>query len=301
MNRCFNRCDPRMPLLLLSAALALLLTIAPGVAHALSEGRPVSAAAAEPADQLPKEVEGVGVDEHLGAQVPRDVSFTKTDGKTVTLGEIFDGRRPVVLTLNYSNCPMLCSLQLNGLFAGLQGMPWDLGKQYQMVTISIDPLETTQRAAQTKERYLKIYGRPGGGAGWSVLTGREENIRKVAAAVGFNYRYNPVNKQYAHAAATMICTPDGRLSRYLFGVQYDPQTLRFSLLEAADGKVGSPVEQALLYCFQYDAAAGRYAPSALKLMKIGSVVCVAGLAVFLAVLWLRDFRRARLPSGGSVA
>jgi protein SCO1 len=253
----------------------------------------------KPAEPLPDAMQGVGVTEHLGATVPKDLAFVDSQGKHVTLGEMFDGRRPVILTLNYSNCPMLCSLQLNGLFEGLQNMPWDLGQKYQMVTVSIDPLETTQRAAQTKDKYLRVYGRPGTGGGWQVLTGPDENIHKLADTVGFGYRYDAANKQYAHAAVTMICTPDGRLSRYLYGVQYDPQTLRFSLLEAADGKVGTTGEQVLFFCYRFDEKAGRYVLAAMNIMKAGGVMTIVLLAAMLSGLWVRQRRRTRMAGGGS--
>lgn len=246
-----------------------------------------------PAEALPDAMQGVGITEHLDAPIPKDLAFTDSDGNAVALGQLLDGRRPLILTLNYSNCPMLCSLQLNGLFAALHDMPWDLADKYQMITVSIDPLETTQRATQTKQKYLRAYGRPGAGGGWHVLVGREENIHRLADTVGFGYRYDPVNKQFAHAAVTMICTPDGRLSRYLYGVKYEPQTVRLALLEAAEGKVGSTVEQLLMYCYRYDETAGRYAPAAMKIMKAGGALTVLVLGVLLGTLWIRDRRKSR--------
>jgi protein SCO1 len=243
----------------------------------------LSAALAQRTEPLPEELKGVGVTEHLDATIPLDLEFVDSNGKSVTLRQFFDGKRPVVLTLNYSNCPMLCSLQLNGLFNALKRMPWAIGGEFEMVTASIDPLETPERAQMTKQKYLDIYRRSGGAEGWHFLTGREENIKKLADAVGFHYRYSPERKQYLHIAATFILTPDGRLSRYWYGVEYDPQTLRLSLLEAADGKIGSTVDQILLFCFHYDAEKGRYGPAALRLMQVGgglAVLCVGG------VIWI---------------
>ena len=253
-------------------------TIAMAVlAMCLASAVPALAQRTEP---LPKELEGVGVTEHLDSRIPLDLEFTDSDGKLVKLGELFDRKRPVLLTLNYSNCPMLCSLQLNGLFDAMKRMPWDIGDKFEMVTLSFDPLETPERARMTKQKYLEVYRRAGAAEGWHFLVGREENIKKVADAIGFRYRYSPEQRQYIHVAAAYILTPDGRLSRYLYGVEYDPQTLRLSLLEAADGKIGSASDQILLFCFHYDAEKGRYAPAALRLMQLGGgaiVVVIVGL------------------------
>jgi protein SCO1/2 len=248
---------------------------------------------AERTEQLPEQLEEVGVTEHLNVQVPLDMPFVDSDGKNVKLGDFFDGKTPVVLTMNYSDCPMLCSLQLTGLFAGLQGVDWNLGNEYRMVTVSIDPEEKPERAEATKKKYLEIYGRSGVEQGWHCLTGEEADIRQLAATVGFGYAYMPDTKQYAHAAVTMICTPDGHLSRYLYGIEYPPQTLRLSLLEASQGKIGSTVDHLLLFCFQYDEKAGRYAPAAIKIMQAGGVLTLVFLAFLLGLYWLREARKAR--------
>jgi protein SCO1/2 len=242
-----------------------------------------SPARAQRTEPLPAELKGVGVTEHLDGQIPLDLEFVDADGKRVKLQQFFDGQRPVVLTLNYSNCPMLCSLQLDGLFKALGRMDWDIGDQFEMVTVSIDPLETPDRARMTKQKYLKTYRRAGAAEGWHFVTGREEDIQKVAEAVGFQYRYSPDERQYLHIAVTMILTPDGRVSRYLYGVEYDPQTLRLSLVEAADGKIGSTTDQVLLFCFHYDATSGRYGPAAFRLMQLGGLVTVV---VLVGGIWI---------------
>lgn len=239
----------------------------------------------------PEDLLDVGVTEHFDEQIPLELAFVDTKGKKVTLAEYFDGERPVVLTLNYSNCPMLCSLQLNGLFDGLKEMDWAMGKEYQMLTVSIDPAESPERAAMSRERYLKQYGRPGSGGGYHCVTGKNENIKRLSDTIGFHYRYVPETGEYAHAAATFICTPDGRLSRYLYGVEYDPQTLRMSLLEASQGKIGTPMDQLLLFCFHYDAASGRYGPSAFKLMRLGGLVTVFIVGGILLVYWRKESRK----------
>jgi len=262
-------------------------------------------AVAQRIEPAPKELQQVGVVEQLDAQIPLDTPFVDSSGRRVTLKDFFDGTLPVILTLNYSNCPMLCSLQLNGLLDGIQKMPWDLGNQYRIITVSIDPLETPERAALTKQKYMKLYARPGAEAGWHFLTSRSEaDIKKVADTVGFHYTFDPTTRQYAHAAVIMICTPDGRVSRYLGGIEYHPQTLRLALSEASEGKVGSVFDQILLYCFHYDAEAGRYGPAAVKLMRVGGVLTLVVLGGMLVVLWRRDRRGSgrdgpsREPAGG---
>lgn len=264
---------------------------------------PAALPAAQSVDRIepaPKELESVGVTEHLDEQVPLDVPFVDSDGTPVTLGKFFDGTRPVILTMNYSNCPRLCSLQLNGVFDALGRLDWDLGQKYRMITVSIDPEESPARAQATKEKYLTVYHRPGAEAGWHCLVGKEADIKKVASAVGFGYVYVAETKQFAHSAVTMILTPQGKVSRYLYGIEYDPQTFRFALLEAADGKIGSTVDRVLLNCFYYDSESGRYGPAALKIMRLGGMLTLAVLGGVLLVFWRREVRKAK-RSSGSVA
>ncbi len=244
-------------------------------------------------EETPDELRGVGSDERLGAQAPLDLAFTDSAGGEVTLGKILDGTKPVLLTMNYSDCPRLCSLQLNGLFRGLDKLAWDLGDQFRMITVSIDPNESPKRAEDTRQKYLQAYGRQGRSDGWRCLVGREENIRKLADAVGFRYVYVEETKQFAHAAVTMVLAPDGRVSRYLYGIEYDPQTLRLALVEAGEGKVGSTVDKVILYCFRYDSAAGKYAPAAQKIMTVGASLFAAILGGGLLTFWGREALRSR--------
>jgi protein SCO1/2 len=250
-------------------------------------------AVAQRADETPKELEDVEVIERLNEQVPLDLPFADSDGRKVTLREYFDGARPVILTMNYSNCPMLCSLQLNGLFDGLERLEWDLGSKFQMITVSIDPKEIPERAEQTKQKYLRAYGRTGVANGWHCLTGTEHDIRRLADAVGFGFAEDPDSGEFIHAAVTMVCTPDGKLSRYLYGIEYAAQTLRLALLEASEGKIGSTMDQVLLFCFQYDPAKGRYAPAAFRIMQVGGLLTVVLVGVGLAVFWRREVKKAR--------
>ncbi|MBN2295845.1 MAG: SCO family protein [Pirellulales bacterium] len=250
---------------------------------------------AERKEPLPPELKGVGMTEHLNEKVPLDLEFVDSNGKKVKLADYFDGDRPVVLTMNYSNCPMLCSLQLNGLYDALGRMDWNMGDKFDMITVCIDPLETPERARMTKQKYLKIYRRAGAADGYHYLTGSEENIKKVADAVGFHYKYSEKQRQYLHAAVTMILTPDGRVSRYLYGVEYDPQTLKLSLLEAADGKIGSSMDRFLLFCYHYDPESGRYGPAAFRLMQLGGGITIVVLVGGFMLLRRREKSKPQNP------
>jgi len=250
-------------------------------------------AVAQTSPKWAKELEKVAIIEHPGAQVPPDLPFVDTDGRAVKLGDFFDGRRPVILTLNYSNCPVLCIQQLNGLVAGIRDMPWDLGDKYQIVTVSIDPKETPAKAADRRAKYLKDYGREVADPAWHFLTGREENIQQLADTVGFGYAYIPEDDQYAHMAVLILCSPEGRVSRYIGGVKFDPQTLKLSLVEAGEGRVGSAMDLVLMYCYHFDPESNRYGPSALAVVRIGGALTAFSLGGFLSVLWIRDARRKR--------
>jgi len=252
---------------------------------------PASAQRQEP---LPKDLEGVGISEHPGAKLPPDLEFTDEHGKTVRLGQYFDGRRPVILTLGYYRCPMLCTLVLNSLVDGLKDLPWTPGQQFEIVTVSIDPTETPTLARLKKQNYLEEYGRAGAAGGWHFLTGREENIRKLADAVGFGYRYVEERGEYAHAAAIFVVTPDGRLAKVLYGVLYQPKTLRLALTEAGEGKVGTTTDQLLLYCFHYDAQEGRYVLAATNIMRFGGATTALIVGLWLAASWRRGARRKSL-------
>jgi protein SCO1/2 len=233
---------------------------------------------------------GVGIDEKLNQQLPLQLQFRDSAGKTLRLADLFDGKQPVILSLNYSDCPMLCQLQLNGLVDGLRDLAWNPGEDFRIVSLSIDPLETAARARQTKQRYVKAYGRLKTAAGWHFLTGDKDSIRQLADAVGFRFKYVAERKEYAHAAAIIVATPTGRTSRYLYGVLYPPQTLKLSLVEAGEGKIGSTLDRVLLFCFHYDAVSGRYAPVARQILKVAAGITLATVLVGLIPSWLRRRR-----------
>ena len=241
----------------------------------------------------PEILKKVGTTEKLGDPVPLDLPFVDSDGSPIALRSLFDGTRPVILTLNYSNCPRLCSLQLSGVFKALEKLDWNLGDKYRMITVSIDPDETPVRAQQSKDKYLTLYGRPGTEDGWHCLTGKEENIRKLADAVGFAYALVPETRQFAHTATTIVCMPDGRVSRYLYGIEYDPGTMRMALLEAGQGKIGTTAERTLLYCFAFDPQSGRYTLAAMRLVRAGGVIALVVLGGVLFVFWRREAKRSK--------
>ncbi|MBL6830227.1 MAG: SCO family protein [Pirellulales bacterium] len=232
-------------------------------------------------------LDGVGVDEKLEAVLPLDLTFKNSSGQEVTLGEILSSEKPLLLSLNYSDCPMLCRLQLNGLVDGMRQMRLEVGTDFDVVSVSVDPLETPMRARLTKQNYVRSYGRPQTASGWHFLCGDKSSIDKLADSVGFRFKYVPERDEYAHAAVTIVITPGGVVSRYLYGVVYEPQTLRLALVEAAEGKIGTTLDRVLLFCFHYDASSGRYAPVARNLLKVGGVATLIVMAAGLIPVWLK--------------
>ncbi len=240
------------------------------------------------ADSLPPHLNGVGIDEHIGAQVPFDLTFLDESGKSVRLGNFFDGTVPVIVTLNYSNCPMLCSLQLSGLVQGLKKVDLTLGQSYRVITVSLDPHETPATARQTQARYLLQYGHPEATSSWHFLTGTDESIHALARAAGFNYRYDAKQGQYYHAAAIAIASPKGKLMRYLYGIEYAPTTLKLGLLESAQGRIGTSVNKLLLFCSAYNPKQGGYSAVASRIVSLGGLFTMVVLGGFLLVFWRRE-------------
>lgn len=261
-----------------TAVFGLGLSVAP--AHAVPPTQ-----ASEKLEQL----DGVEIVEKLGAQIP-DLQFKDSGGEQVALRSLFDGERPVLLTLNYSDCPMLCSLQINALTEAMNKIEWQVGKEYKVITVSLDPKETSDRAAQTKERYVNQLNHKNP-EGWSFLTGDEKSIRALADAVGFGYRYSQERQEYLHGAALMVMSPQGKVSRYLYGVTYSPQTMRLSMAEASQGKQVSTLDAFVLYCFYYDANAGNYTPMVRNILKAGAVLTIILLGLFVGMGWRRKNRR----------
>lgn len=244
-------------------------------------------------EEVPKPLRGVDVKEHLGQMLPKGLAFRDDTGKHLTLGEVFDGKHPVILTLNYSSCPMLCSLQLNGLVAGLKDVELGLNQDYRIVTVALQPDEPVDVGTRTLNRYLTQYGRPEARGGWQILAGSEQNVKAFADAIGFSYHYDADRKEYAHPAAVVLASPDGKISRYLYGLEYAPKTLRLGLVEASEGRVGTTIDRLILYCYHYDSSVGRYAPVAQKVMQLGGAVTVVLLGIFLTILFRADARKKR--------
>lgn len=243
----------------------------------------------------PKELDNVGVDEHLGAQVPINVAFTDSSGEHVALSQYVTGQRPVLLTLNYADCPMLCNLQLDGLLEGLRDMSLSPGKDFEIITVSIDPNEDLAHTRRFKDKYISSYDRPGAEKGWHFLTGSQTSIETVARAVGFKYTFVPDRKEYAHTAVVMALSPEGMVTRYLYGVTFAPRDLRLAVLEASEGKVGSTLDRILLYCFHYDATVGRYSTTAANIMRLAGALTVLLLGGTLGLYWLKEFKTKRVP------
>jgi len=253
----------------------------------------------ERTDPTPKQLQGIDVREQLGRELPKSLAFQDENGKDVTLGEMFDGEHPVVLTLNYSDCPMLCSLQLTGLVKGLAEVEWAINEDYRIVTVSLAPHEALEKRQRTANRYLTQYRRPEARGGWRFLSGSDANVRAFAEAIGFSYRYDEKRKEYAHPAAIALAAPDGRVVRYLYGIEYDPKTLRLGLVEASEGRIGSTLDRLILYCFHYDSSEGRYAPVARKVMRLGGGLSVLLLAATVTVLLRTEARKKRRLADGT--
>jgi protein SCO1 len=269
------------------------LVAAPAVVCAQPVGNPPPG---DPASSKPGLLAKIGIDQRLNHHVPLDLPFVDENGKDVKLGDYF-GERPVLLALVYYECPMLCTQVLNGVTGALKTINFDVGKEFDVVAVSINPREGPGLAAQKKAAYVERYGRPQTAGGWHFLTGRDENIKKLAAAVGFRYAYDEEIKQYAHGAGVELLTPKGVIARYFYGIEFAPRDLRLGIIEASEEKIGSPIDTALLLCFHYDPTTGKYGPTALTMVRIGAVLTVVAFAVFLFV----SLRRERAGGRHSVA
>jgi len=239
----------------------------------------------------------VGINQKMGAQIPLDLPFADESGRDVTLRQYFD--RPVILALVYYQCPSLCNMVLNGVLSSVKALDMTTGSQYEVVAVSFDPRETPQMAAAKKQTYLKDYQRPGAEQGWHFLTGPETSSKALAAAVGFRYVYDAMTNQYAHSSAIMILTPAGRVARYFYGIQYPPRDVRLGLVEASGGKIGTPTDQVLLYCFHYDPTTGKYALVIMNVLRLAALITLGALLTFMFVMFRRDFRAAHLQRGNT--
>ena len=249
-------------------------------------------AASEP-NGMPPALKEVGIEQRLGDSLPLDTEFKDEDGNSVKLSTYFSSGRPVIIAFVYYECPMLCNQVLNGLTGSLKGITLDAGKDFDVVAISFDSRENDKLdlAKSKKASYVERYGRPGADKGFHFLTGTQESIDAVTAAAGFHYKWDEKSEQFAHAAGVMITTPEGKLSRYLYGIDYAPKDIKFGLMDSSANKIGSTTEQLLLYCYHYDPATGKYGLAILRVMRLGGIATVLGLGAMMFVFWRRNKKK----------
>lgn len=241
------------------------------------------------AGTTPGPLAGVGIEQHLGRSLPLDAVFRDDQGREVRLADYFGpGKKPAVLALAYYECPMLCTLVLNGMVKSLRPMSFTAGQEYDVIAISIDPEESWELARDKKAAYIESYARKGDGSGFHFLTGGEKSIRAVADALGFQYRFIPESGEFAHAASIYVITPLGQISRYFFGVEFSTRDLRLALVEATAGKIGNVVDQLMLFCYRYDPAAGKYSATALTVVRLAGILTVLSLAGFVGLSQWRE-------------
>lgn len=266
----------------LLAAILLFVIAAPAQVTEMPEPAPA------PASNLrPPGLKDVAIWQHLNDQIPPDLTFRDETGKTVRLGDYF-GKKPMILNLVYYRCPMLCGEVLTGLTSALKVLTFDVGKEFDVLTVSFDSRETPQIATTKKAEYLRRYNRPGAENGWHFLTGPQESIDALTKAAGFLYEYDPKSDQFAHATAILALTPQGKISKYFYGVEYAPKDLRFGLIQASDNQIGTPIDNVLLYCYHYDPASGRYGTIVMRVVRLAGLATMLALGLFLVVMFRRD-------------
>lgn len=273
------------------ATLALLGICAVGVSW------PQAAPKLQPGDAIPNQkpsiLDNVGLDQRLNAQIPLDLAFVDDNGQAVQLQQYF-GSKPVILMLVYYQCPMLCMQELTGFTGAMLGIRrFNIGREFNVVTVSIDPRDTAQEAAATKKRYLERYRRPEAEQGWHFLTGKKDQIDALAQAVGFRYAWDPEIQQYAHASGIMLLTPQGRVAQYYYGIEYAPRDIQLGLIEASKGKIGNVVDQVLLYCYHYDPRQGKYGAAIFNVLRLSALATVLALGAFMLIMFRRDSHAAR--------
>jgi len=275
---------------------AVLLTL--GLLSATVSAQMNNGIMAPPANTRPPRLVNVGIEQRLDAQVPPDLTFRDETGKSVKLGDYF-GHKPLILNLVYYNCTMLCGEALAGLASAMRLVKFDVGNEFDVVTVSFDPRETPEMAAAKKKDYVGRYGRANAAAGWHFLTGQPDSVNALTKAVGFQYQYDAKTNQYAHAAAIMVLTPQGRISRYFYGVDFPPKDLRMGLVEASQGKIGNAVDAVLLYCYHYDPETGKYGAIVANILRLAAGATILLLGGLLFILWRLDRAATRrtLPGG----
>jgi protein SCO1 len=262
---------------ILTTAFALLMTL-PAFGQGMTKG-----IMSPPANVRPPGLLNVGIEQHLDEQIPADLNFRDETGKPVRLGDYF-GKKPMILNLVYYNCPMLCNEVLAGLESAMRVMKFDVGKEYDVLTVSFDPRETPEMATKKKAEFLKRYGRAGAADGWHFLTGPQESIDALTKAAGFQYQYDPKTGQFAHATAIALLTPEGKIAQYYYGVEYAPKDLRLGLIQASQNKIGNLADQVLLYCYHYDPNTGKYGAIISRVLQLSALATVLGLGTLMVVL-----------------
>lgn len=243
---------------------------------------------APPSNQKPAILDQVGIDQHLNQQIPLDLSFTDENGQAVQLRQYF-GKKPVIMTMVYFRCPMLCSQVLSGLTFTMNGMTgFNAGREFDLLTVSFDPRDTPQDAMENKERYLKMYRRSGSSEGWHFLVGKKEQIDALAQALGFRYAWDAENQQFAHASGIMLLTPEGRIAQYYYGIEYNPRNIHLGLVEASQGKIGTVIDQLLLFCYHYDPRQGKYGAAIFNILRISAATAVLVLGGFIILMLRRE-------------
>lgn len=244
------------------------------------------------ADEKAPELANIGIEEKLGTNLDLSLKLYNEQGELVTLGSFFDGKTPVMLSLVYYSCPGLCSLHLNGVVDALKLMDWSVGEKFKVVAVSFDPKEKFEMASKKKDNYIKSYGRHGTEKGWHFLTADQETITALTGSVGFKYRWDDKAQEWAHASAAIVVTPEGKISRYLHGVYFEPPTIKMALGEATNGKIGNLVERMVWYCFKYDQHKSKYSLAVFRIVQIGAFLMIIILSAILISFWRRERRRS---------
>ncbi len=242
----------------------------------------------QPSTLKPEQLKEVSFKQRLDSQLPLDAPFKDEYGRPVTLGKYFGAKKPVVLAFVYYTCPMLCTQIMNGISASLRALPFTAGEEFDVVLISFDPRDTSSAALEKKQAHLKYWNAEKTSGGWHFLTGDEPTIKRVADAAGFTYAFDKATGQYAHVSGVLVATPDGRLARYFYGVEYSPKELRLALVESGQGHIGSPIDELLLYCYHYDPEHGRYGATVMNLIRAAAVLTLAGMAGFFVTMRRRE-------------
>jgi len=263
---------------ILIAAFSALLVTLPAFGQGMTKG-----IMSPPANVRPPGLLNVGIEQHLDEQIPADLNFRDETGKPVRLGDYF-GKKPLILNLVYYNCPMLCNEVLAGLESAMRVMKFDVGKEYDVLTVSFDPRETPEMATKKKAEFLKRYGRAGASDGWHFLTGPQESIDALTKAAGFQYQYDPKTGQFAHATAIALLTTEGKIAQYYYGVEYAPKDLRLGLIQASQNKIGTLADQVLLYCYHYDPNTGKYGAVISRVLQLSALATILGLGTLMVVL-----------------